>query len=231
MNHRTQRAVRVAWIAAVVGAAVFLAVAVVVAAGLLPALDEGLLVMLRHPDDPADALGPPWFEETAAEITALGGYPVLILVTGTVAAMLLLLHKPDAVLFLLMALLTGSAVSTLLKRVFDRARPELVEHLDPTHTASFPSAHAMISMLTWLTLAAVAARFVPRRAPRRFLLAAGFLLAILIGASRVYLGVHWPTDVLAGWALGVAWAAGCWLLAHYLTRGRMHAADLGASDT
>jgi undecaprenyl-diphosphatase len=231
MNHRTDREVRIAWTALALGAAIFLLSAIAVSAGLADATDSHLLLLLRDRGDLANALGPPWFEEAAAEITTLGGFPILILVAAVVVTSLLLLHKRDAALFLLMALLTGSALSTMLKRIFDRPRPDLVDHLDRTFTSSFPSAHAMISMLTWLTLAAVAARFIPRRALRRFMLVGAFALALVIGASRIYLGVHWPTDVLAGWAIGVAWAAGCWLLAHYLTRGRGHAADLGESDT
>ena len=120
-------------------------------------------------------------------------------------------------------------LSTALKLVFVRGRPDLVEHLDRTFSSSFPSAHAMVSMLAWLTLAAVLVRFVAHDRTRTLVVAGAVVLSVLIGASRVYLGVHWPSDVLAGWSAGLAWASACWLAAHYLTHRPRRMDRLGKS--
>ena len=126
--------------------------------------------------------------------------------------------KRAAIAFLLLAIASGSVLSTTLKLLFSRSRPDLVEQLDRTFTSSFPSAHAMVSMLAWLTLAAVLTRFVDSPRLRAFIVAAAAALSLLIGSSRVYLGVHWPSDVIAGWLAGLCWASVCWLAAHYLSR-------------
>ncbi|MGE0846404.1 MAG: phosphatase PAP2 family protein [Flavobacteriaceae bacterium] len=201
---------------AVAGLAVFAAAALAVGAGWTDGIDRAVLLSLREAGDPSNPIGPPWFEEAAAEITALGGYPVLVTVSAVVLGVLLLLGKRAASAFLVVALIGGTALSTALKLVFERPRPDLVEHLDRTFTASFPSGHATVGMLAWLTLAAIALPFVPQRRVRVFLLGAAFALALAIGASRVYLGVHWPSDVVAGWGLGLAWASLAWLAARGL---------------
>ena len=85
-------------------------------------------------------------------------------------------------------------------------------HLVDVGDLSFPSGHAMVSAVTYLTLGALLARTQRRRATRIFVMAAGILLAVIIGLSRIYLGVHYPTDVLAGWVAGALWALGCWLV-------------------
>ncbi|MEQ9813279.1 MAG: phosphatase PAP2 family protein [Azospirillaceae bacterium] len=216
---------RLVWIACLGGLAGFAAIAMAVAIGEAEAVDRPLLLAFRVVGDIADPLGPPWFEEMAAELTTLGGYPVLV-IAGTIAFVTLWLSRQHAAaLFLAASLAGGSTLSQLLKLVFARARPDLVEPLDRTFTASFPSGHATVGMLAWLVLAAVAARFVPRHAVRAFLVCSALVLGVVIGLSRVYLGVHWPSDVAAGWCLGIAWAAGCWLAAHYLAIGRDHPSD------
>jgi len=183
-------------------------------------LDRSLILLLREPGDVSDALGPEWFEEAAAEFTALGGYTVLSTIGIVALTVLWLLRKRAAALFLATAVLSGTVVSSLLKHLFDRPRPDIVDHMDQVFTNSFPSGHSMIGMVAWLTLAAVVVRFVPTHALRVFLLATAFTFGLLIGISRVYLGVHWPTDVVAGWCLGIAWAGSCWLVAHHIEKAR-----------
>ena len=219
------------WFNAIAGLAGFYAIAYGVGSGVVVQIDRMILLSLRDPDNPGDPWGPPWFEEMAAEISALGGYTILITIVALVLITLILLRKRAAALFLLLVIAGGLVLSQALKLVFERPRPDLVNHLDRTFTSSFPSGHASGSMIAYLTLAAVAIRFVPQHRVRLFLLWAGFSLAILIGISRIYLGVHWPSDVIAGWLIGIAWASLCWLAAHYISS--RHAADkaLGHSRT
>lgn len=181
------------------------------------AFDERILLALRT-SDPADPLGPAWFEQSVADITALGGFAVLTLVTLLVFGYLLVLKKWGGALLLLIATLGGTALSEGLKLGFNRPRPDLVAHVVEATSMSFPSGHAMLSAATYLTLGALLARTQERRRLRGYILGAAILLTLLIGASRVYLGVHWPTDVLAGWCLGAAWAMLCWSVAHWLSR-------------
>ena len=113
-------------------------------------------------------------------------------------------------------------VSTLTKLGFGRPRPDLVPHATQVYTASFPSGHAMMAAVTYLTLGALLARVQPRLRLKLYLIGLAATLTVLVGCSRVYLGVHWPTDVLAGWTLGAAWALGCWAIALWLqARGRI----------
>jgi len=222
-----RRAVRLAWITALAGSAGFAALALVVSQGLGDALDRQALLSLRGAD--GAVRGPDWFIESVSDITALGGYPVIGLVVAIALAALAVSGQRAAILFLLGSIIGGSVVSTGLKLVFMRGRPDFVEHLDKTFSSSFPSAHAMVSMLAWLTLAAVLARFLHSDRMRALVIGAALLLSVLIGTSRVYLGVHWPSDVIAGWFAGLAWASGCWLAAHYLTNDPHRRRGLGKS--
>jgi len=186
--------------------------------------DQALLLGLRT-SDPADPIGPRWFEASVADISALGGFAVLALVTLFAVGYLLVLKRWGAALLLLAATLGGTALSEGLKVGYNRPRPDLVAHIVETTSMSFPSGHAMLSAVTYLTLGALIARTQERRRLRGYVLGAAILLTLIIGASRVYLGVHWPTDVLAGWCLGAAWALACWAIATRLTRADRAAAS------
>lgn len=178
--------------------------------------DQSLLRALRT-TDPADPVGPPWVEAWVVDLSALGSFAVLTLVTLFAVGYLLALRRWGGALLLLGATLGGTAISEGLKVGFARPRPDLVAHVVETTSMSFPSGHAMLSAVTYLTLGALIARTQQRGALRGYVLGAAILLTLIIGASRVYLGVHWPTDVLAGWCLGAAWALGCWIVATWLT--------------
>lgn len=185
-------------------------------------VDEAVLLALRSPADHADPLGPGWVEEMGRDFTALGGVGVLVLVTLGALGYLLLARRFRAALFTALAVPGGILLSTLMKIGYDRPRPDLVPHEAMVYTASFPSGHAMMSAVTYLTLAALLSRVQPEMRLKAYLLTMALLLTLLVGASRVYLGVHWPTDVLAGWTAGAAWAALCWLAMRWLQRrGRM----------
>lgn len=211
-----RRRVELAWLISLglvaLGGGAFVSIADEVMEGETHALDSAILLALRSGED-RSPLGPLWLQETASDITALGGYPVLTLVTAATLGFLLLMRHPRLAGVLLGSVAGGMALSMVLKLGFDRQRPDLVPHVVPTHTASFPSGHAMLSAIVWLTMAALVARAVPLRRGRAYVVGVGIFVALLVGCSRVYLGVHWPTDVLAGWAMGAAWAVLAWLAA------------------
>ena len=196
--------------------------------------DEAVLLALRQPGAPAEPIGPPWLALTMRDLTALGGIPVLGLFSLLAFGYLVLARQWRAVLLLLLSLPGGLLLNTLLKRGFDRPRPELVAHLVDVQTTSFPSGHAMLSAIGFLTLGALLAGAARRRRFQGYILGVAVLLTLLVGSSRVYLGVHWPSDVLAGWCLGAAWAMACWLLLHVgpqLWRWRWPAADRPGDST
>jgi undecaprenyl-diphosphatase len=195
---------------------IFLGVAEEVAEGETHRIDQALLLAFRNPLDPTDPLGPPWFEELMRDVTALGGIGILAMLTLAAAGYLALLGRRRSALFVIVAVGGGQLFSSLAKRGFDRPRPELVPHEAVVFTASFPSGHAMMSAVTYLTLAALLARVQPTRALKLYVLSLAVALTIAIGISRVYLGVHWPSDVLAGWTAGAAWALGCWLIVGWI---------------
>lgn len=209
--HRPARIV--AYCALTAGLAVFAALALWVTEGRTELLDQTIVLGLREPLELAEAGRSVWFLETAADLTALGGYPVIILASLLIVIALFVGRENRAALFLILTLTSGSAVSTGLKLWFDRPRPDLVDHLDQTFTSSFPSAHAMVSMVGWIAFAMIASRFISETGLRRFVFGAAVTIAFIIGVTRIYLGVHWPSDVLAGWAAGLAWVSLCWLIA------------------
>ena len=213
-----------AFMLSVCGLWIFLWLAGEVMEGDTHAFDRMLLLGLRTPGNPADPVGPAWLGIAARDITSLGGYPVLVLVTLAVIGFLLIVGKRHAALLVVVAIGGGTLLSSGLKGLFDRPRPDLVPHAVEVYTMSFPSGHATLSAVTYLTLGALLARVHPQRRVRAYLLGVAVLLAVLIGASRVYLGVHWPTDVLAGWCVGAAWAMLCWTVAAWLQRrGKLEA--------
>jgi undecaprenyl-diphosphatase len=203
---------------AAAGLVTFLLIGNYVRGGVVHALDERLLLALRTPADHSDPLGPRWLEEAVRDVTALGSATVLAILTLAVAGFLAAVGKRHTALLLLGSVAGGVLFSTLLKGLYHRPRPDLVAHGTYVATASFPSGHAALSAVTYLTLGALLARVQSRRHVRAYVLAAAVLLTLLVGASRVYLGVHWPSDVAGGWALGCGWSVGAWFLTRRLQR-------------
>jgi undecaprenyl-diphosphatase len=189
-----------------------------VGAGDTTTFDRQVLLALRNPHDPKDPLGPRWAQEMGRDLTALGGVTILLSLTVMVTGFLLLQKKQHAAL--LVAIATGGAYlfSSLLKEFYDRPRPDLVPHGSYVTSSSFPSGHSMLAAAVYLTLAALLSRVYARRRVQLYLLSWATLLTVAVGLSRVYLGVHWPTDVLSGWTAGAVWALLCSLLARYLQR-------------
>jgi undecaprenyl-diphosphatase len=190
----------------------FLRLASEVAEGETFALDRSIMIALRS-DNLADPVGPAWLELAMVQLTSLGSGAVLWLVTVLSGGYLLAARKPASAAFLFVSIAAGMALNAVLKVQFLRPRPALVTHLVQVQTTSFPSGHAMNSAIVYLTLGGLLARSQTSRAVRIYLLSVALGLTVMVGISRIYLGVHWPSDVLAGWSVGSAWALGSSLLA------------------
>ncbi|VAV91102.1 hypothetical protein MNBD_ALPHA05-19 [hydrothermal vent metagenome] len=204
---------RFAWFMLAVSLTIFLILSVTAPSGAFEAAERDFLLSLRNGDDPALLNGPGWLLYFVQNITALGGWPVLtvfsLLLSGA-----LIVHKQWSFLFVLLAVVIGETVITgLLKDFFGRVRPDFLPHLTPASSESFPSGHSASAAAIYLTFGLAIANELKQRAARRYTLGASLVLVFLIGASRVFLGVHYPTDVIAGWCIGAAWASAVWLAA------------------
>jgi len=215
---RTDVAVLLSVLAIVLGTCGFIAVAIWVSSGVTQNIDETLLRMPRDPADPARTLGPPWLEEVARDLTAVGGIAALCLVTVAVSGYLVICRKYHALALLLAATLGGLLLCTLLKERFDRPRPVVVPHKSLVMTSSFPSGHSLNSAVVYLTLGSMLAGLSRQRRLKLYFFGVALLLTFLVGVSRVYMGVHYPTDVLAGWFAGLAWAILCSVVAQWMRR-------------
>jgi undecaprenyl-diphosphatase len=203
------------------GAWGFLAIANRVRVGEAPAIDTRILRAFRNPQNPADPLGPAWVEEAVRDVTGLGSTIVLGLAVVFVLGFLLTCRKFHTFWLVFVASGGGILLSLFLKEHFARPRPAVVPHLMVVSSPSFPSAHAQMAAVIYLTLGAILARLVHSRRQKVYILSVAILLTLLVGISRVYLGVHYPTDVLAGWTTGIMWALLCWLVARGLQKRHM----------
>ncbi len=195
------------------------------------AFDERLLLAFRNPADLSDPVGPGWFEEVMRDFTSLGGTAILAFITLGVAGYLVMMCKRGAALLLLLAVSGGILLSHLLKWGFDRPRPDLVPHITEVYTQSFPSGHAMLSAVVYLTIGAVLSRTRSEVRIKVYLLGMAVLATVAVGISRIYLGVHWPSDVLAGWAVGAGWALMWWMIMLWMqARGRVELESRGQTE-
>jgi undecaprenyl-diphosphatase len=194
-----------------------------VAGGETSAFDRRLILLLRDPANPSVPIGPAWLQEAARDVTSLGSIVVLVVVTLAAVSYLFLARQRISAWLLLVAVFGGIALVDVLKAVFARPRPDLEFHAARVFTASFPSGHASLSAIAYLTMGALLARAQSSTMIRRYFLALAACLTVLIGVSRIYLGVHYPTDVLAGWCTGLAWAIACWVVAEWLESRRQTA--------
>ena len=220
--------VLIGFLLAAVLAFLFLKIASEVAEGDTLALDRSLLLSLRDPVDQSRPAGPAWLTNAMVDVTAIGGVNILTLLTVIVTGYLLAARKAATALFVIIAIAGGSALSVALKAVYVRPRPDVVVHFVQVDTTSFPSGHATNSAIVFLTLGTLLASTRRDRRTSIYLIAAAIMLTLLVGVSRVYLGVHWPSDVVAGWCIGAAWAAMCSLLARVL-QDRRRIEPAGAS--
>ncbi|WP_448663255.1 phosphatase PAP2 family protein [Sphingomonas sp. CJ20] len=176
------------------------------------AFDRAIMLAMRVPGHPEQPIGPAWLPSAVRDITALGSSTVLTMVVAMTALFLALRGRWKSTMLVLAATTLGAVAVTVVKALVGRARPDLIDRLMAETSNSFPSGHAANSAIVYLTLATLLFPVVQERRMRAFLLCAALALVGMIGISRLYLGVHWPSDVLAGWALGSAWALLWWAI-------------------
>ena len=162
--------------------------------------------------------GPWWLHEAAADITSLGGIAVLGLFAIVAIGILFILRKRLSAYLLVIGLAGGVALSEGLKALFERQRPPAAYQAVETLNASFPSGHALLSTVFYLTVAVMMTRAFPRQRLKAYVLGVGIVFALLVGVTRVYLGAHWASDVMAGWCVGAAWAMALWLVSYAVER-------------
>jgi undecaprenyl-diphosphatase len=190
----------------------FLALASEVMEGDTTALDTKILVSLRKADDPSRPIGPAWVETALLDLTAIGGPTVLGLVVLSVVGFLALQGRYRTALVVLITAASGEVANAAMKNAFLRPRPTVVPHLRDVISTSFPSGHAMESAIIYLTLGAMLMRLAERRVTKLYCIGMAIFVTFLVGVSRVYLGVHYPTDVIGGWIFGFFWASLSWLV-------------------
>jgi undecaprenyl-diphosphatase len=184
------------------------------------AFDRWVILALRDPANPSVPAGPAWVQEAARDLTSLGSIIVLAIITLAVAGYLLLARQRASAWLVLIAVFGGIALIDVLKALFARPRPDVVAHAARVFTASFPSGHASLSAITYLTIAALLVRDQPSPRISVYFISLAVFLTIVIGISRLYLGVHYPTDILSGWCIGAAWAIACWAIAAWFHADR-----------
>jgi undecaprenyl-diphosphatase len=215
---RTELALLVGGVAILFLLVLFSKLASEVLEGDTQSFDKRILLVFRDPSDLSRPIGPRWLVSGALDITALGSATVLGLTVFAVAGFLLLQGLWRRALFVTVASFGGWFINNALKQLFQRPRPDVVPHLREVMTMSFPSGHALQSAVVYLTLGALSMHIAQRRLTKLYCMSVAMLATALVGASRVYLGVHYPTDVLAGWLIGLSWALLCWMIERFLER-------------
>lgn len=180
--------------------------------------DQSVLLWFRNKADLSDPIGPQWLEVVVRDITALGGLVILGLLTIAACGYLWLTQRHKLALFVAVSIPAGALLNTLLKEYFTRPRPDIVPHGTGAALSSFPSGHAMMSAVVFLTLGALLSLSTENTRIKIYILFWSVFLTVIVGISRVYLGVHWPTDIIAGWIAGGTWAVLCLLVGHWLLR-------------
>lgn len=193
------------------GLAVFTALAAQLGTPSVQRFDETVVRSLRNAEDLTQPIGPTWFKELARDFTALGGYGILSTITLLVTTFLHLERRPARAHFVVVAIVAGYSLSMTLKALIARPRPDIVPWLSHVHSSSFPSGHSMMSAVVYLSLGLMLSDLTSRRLVKTFVVVAPLTISALVGLSRVYMGVHYPTDVVAGWWLGISWSLACWL--------------------
>lgn len=195
----------------------FLRLADEVVEGETAAFDHAILMLFRDPNDINKVIGPNWLHEMVRDLTSIGSFAILGIIVVIVCSCLLMSRLRREAGLIVVSVLGGTALSTVLKMGYNRPRPDLTA-MSQQFTASFPSGHAMLSAVTFLTVGALLAQLAPTRRLQIFSISTAIVLTLMVGMSRIYMGVHYPSDVLAGWCLGAAWALFCVMVASLLQR-------------
>jgi undecaprenyl-diphosphatase len=190
----------IGFIVGISAASLFIVFAAIVTGGATQGYDERVLAWM-------DTHRSPVMDEVALEVTSLGNGFVLIVLILAVSAFLWQTQHRWSVYLLLIATFGGQILNRVLKNFFDRPRPSIVDHIDAVHSMSFPSGHAMTSLVTYGSIAYLVARLEPTPGLRRTTWGLAAVLVLGIGISRMYLGVHYPSDIVAGFIGGLAWLA------------------------
>jgi undecaprenyl-diphosphatase len=193
-----------------------LAVSSLFADGGAHTLDRQVMLLLRDASA-NDPIGPNWFEDVMRDMTGLGGIGVVVGASLLLAGFLALQRRYKDIAILAFSMVGAQIVSAIAKMLVSRPRPDLVSHEAEIYSASFPSGHTLMATVAWVTFAMLLAADFDNRRARDYLLLVAWIVATAVGCSRVYLGVHWPSDVLAGWAVGALWMV---LLSRFIPRLR-----------
>ncbi len=186
--------------------------------GETTAFDTFVVQALRAPGQPHVPIGPRWLADVMRDVTALGGTTIVVLATSLAVAALCFHRHWRRAAILTAVMVLAQSCDELLKTAYDRTRPDFAAYGAYVYAQSFPSGHSTASAALWLSLAMIAASFEPSRRRKATWFAFAGLIILGVGASRVYLGVHWPTDVIAGWMLGACWALTGWLAWRWIAR-------------
>lgn len=197
------------------GTWVFIEIADEVTEGSTQNFDQYILNSLRESENHSQPVGPVWLRPFFSDITALGGGVVLTFLMLLIGIYFFLVKNYRSLILVLIAGTGGGIIDTLLKEYFMRPRPDIIIRLTEASSYSFPSGHSMMSAVIYLSLAAILARNMAQIKLRVYIISVALFLTFIIGVSRIYLGVHYPTDVLAGWSAGLAWASLCWIVSWY----------------
>lgn len=178
--------------------------------------DERILLALRRPDDLHTPIGPAWLKGMMLDITALGGPICLGIFSAALIGLLFIEGQRRVAWLAVLAICGGTSLSFALKELFGRARPTIVPHLREVTSTSFPSGHAMSAAIVYLTIGVMLAKAMRGRWAKAYCMFWGATLALLVGTSRAFLGVHYPSDVVGGWIAGLTWASGCWIVSQFI---------------
>ena len=195
---------------------IFIALADEITEGETQRIDEQILLWFRQVNDHALPIGPRWLADGMLDATALGSPLVLGIIVATASGFLFMEGQRRVAMLTVLATAGGGTASLILKWLFARPRPEIVPHLRQVTSSSFPSGHAMLSAVVYLTIGVMFMKAVRSRRAKAYCLTVAVLLTLLVGSTRVFLGVHYPSDVLGGWIAGVSWASLCWIIGVFI---------------